>query len=232
MSPKAATKRKDRDSPGQREARLVLSGWRGPFASRRGLHVDVHRRRDRGLSLGLRLRLALAALGADAPKLESRRDAHGVVGLVLREGARRVPRLPATTRGAGLRRVTRPALWVGMTSPTAPATYRLPHHKLIAYHVAIELLVAVKAAQIKDAKLRDQALRAAKGACLNIAEAAARVSLADRARVFGIARGEAAEAAAAVEIAAVAGDASAEDAERCVAVADRLVALLSGLARR
>jgi four helix bundle protein len=48
-------------------------------------------------------------------------------------------------------------------------------------------------------------LRAAKSAALNIAEAAARVSPADRARVFGIARGE---AAAAVEVTATVGDAS------------------------
>jgi four helix bundle protein len=44
-------------------------------------------------------------------------------------------------------------------------------------------------------------MRAAKSACLNAAEGAGRVSRADKARVFGIARAEAGEAAAAVEIA-------------------------------
>ena len=56
-------------------------------------------------------------------------------------------------------------------------------------------------------------------------------SRADKARVFGIARGEAAEAAAAVEIAALSGDTSAEHAQRCVALASEVYALLSGLMR-
>ena len=114
---------------------------------------------------------------------------------------------------------------------TTPITPSLPHHKLIAYQRAVALLLAVRAAGVKDAKLRDEATRAAKGACLNIAEGAARTSTADKARVFGIARGEAAEAAAAVEIAALCGDTSAEHAERCVALASEVYALLSSLIR-
>jgi len=51
----------------------------------------------------------------------------------------------------------------------------LPHHKLIAYRVAVELLLAVRAASIRDAKLRYEALRSAKSACLNCAEGAGRV---------------------------------------------------------
>src|SRR6266851_1090732 len=39
------------------------------------------------------------------------------------------------------------------------------------YQVARELVVIVREAKIADAKLRDQALRAATSACLNIAEA-------------------------------------------------------------
>jgi four helix bundle protein len=107
----------------------------------------------------------------------------------------------------------------------------LPHHRLVAYQVAVELLVAVKGAGIRDAGLREQALRAAKSACLNVAEPAGRASRADKARVFVIARGEAVEACAAVEIASLVGDASAGAAARCVGLAGRLVALLSGLAR-
>jgi hypothetical protein len=49
-----------------------------------------------------------------------------------------------------------------------------PHHRLVAYHVAVELLLAIKAAEIRDAKLRDEALRAAKSAVLNVAEGAGR----------------------------------------------------------
>jgi hypothetical protein len=66
----------------------------------------------------------------------------------------------------------------------------LPHHRLLAYHKALELLAAVRAAQIRDAKLRDEALRAAKGTCLNLAENAGRFSRADKARAYAIARGE------------------------------------------
>jgi four helix bundle protein len=87
---------------------------------------------------------------------------------------------------------------------------RLPHHKLLAFEVAMQLLAAVRAARIRDGGLRDQAMRSAKSACLNAAEGAGRVSRADKARVFAIARAEAGEAAAAVEIAVAAGDADAE----------------------
>jgi four helix bundle protein len=118
-----------------------------------------------------------------------------------------------------------------MTDQTKPRARLLPHHKLVAYGVAVELLLAVKAANVRDAKLRDEALRAAKGACLNCAEGAGRVSRADKARVFAIARGEAVEAVAAVEIAAHAGDTTSEHAEKCVVVGNRLVALLTGFIR-
>jgi four helix bundle protein len=114
---------------------------------------------------------------------------------------------------------------------TTPRTITLPHHKLAAYHVALDLLALVRAAEIRDAKLRDQTMRAAKSAALNIAEAAGRSSHADRARVFGIARGEAMEAAAGVEIAVLAGDADAASLDACLPVADRLMALLTGLCR-
>ncbi len=108
----------------------------------------------------------------------------------------------------------------------------LPHHKLIAYRVARDLLLALRAADVRDAKLRDEALRSAKSACLNCAEGAGRVTRADKARAFTIARGEAVEAAAAVEIAALCGDARRPQAVREVArLADRLVALLTGLVR-
>jgi len=116
-----------------------------------------------------------------------------------------------------------------MTNETNPRA--LPHHRLVAYAVAVELLAAVRASKIADARLREQALRAAVSACCNVAEGAARPSAADKARVFGIARAEAAEAAAAVEIAAMAGFAPRANAETCVALASRLYGLLHGLMR-
>jgi four helix bundle protein len=89
----------------------------------------------------------------------------------------------------------------------------------------------VLACRIGDPKLRDEATRSAKSACLNIAEGAGRVSRPDKARAFAIARAEAVEAAAAVEIAALCGDARAEPAREVARLADRLVALLTGLCR-
>jgi four helix bundle protein len=107
----------------------------------------------------------------------------------------------------------------------------LPHHRLVAYRVAVELLVAVRDARVRDSKLRDEATRAAKSACLNTAEGAGRVTRPDKARAFAIARGEAGEAAAAVEIASLMGEADPEGAARVIQIAGRLVALLTGLTR-
>ena len=115
-------------------------------------------------------------------------------------------------------------------APASPSPV-LPHHKLIAYGVARSLLLAVLACRIRDAKLRDEAVRSAKSACLNCAEGAGRVTRADKARAFAIARAEAVEAAAAVEIALLCGDTSAEPAREVARVADRLVSLLTGLVR-
>jgi four helix bundle protein len=80
-------------------------------------------------------------------------------------------------------------------------------------------------------RLRDEAMRASVGAALNTAEGAGRVSRADKARVFGIARAEAVEAAAAVEIALLCGDCAEGPAVEVARVANRLVALLTGLCR-
>ena len=107
----------------------------------------------------------------------------------------------------------------------------LPHHKLVAFDVARELLLAVRACHIRDAKLRDEASRSSKSACLNTAEGAGRVTRADKARAFAIARAEAVEAAAAVEIALLCGECGQAEAEAVARVANRLVALLTGLCR-
>ena len=115
--------------------------------------------------------------------------------------------------------------------PNDTTHYTLPHHNLIAYRVACDLLVAVVQAKIRNADLRSQALRAAKSACLNIAEANGRGSPADRRRVFAIARGEATEAAAAVEVAWLAGECAREHAAKAQQLGGRAVALITGLMR-
>jgi four helix bundle protein len=108
----------------------------------------------------------------------------------------------------------------------------MPYERLLAFQAAKELLCIVREAKIADAHLRDQALRAAKSACLNIAEAAGRWTAPDQKRVFGIARGEAMEAAAAVEIAAEAGDCSLAAAQAAAEAGRKTNALLTGLIRR
>src|SRR5260370_33251360 len=110
-------------------------------------------------------------------------------------------------------------------------TALLPHHKLLAYGVAMKLLEAVRDAKIRDSPLRDQAMRAAKSACLNAAEGAGRVSRPDKARAFAIARAEACEAAAAVEIAVAAGDADPRALDAVLAHADASVAMTTRLIR-
>ena len=107
----------------------------------------------------------------------------------------------------------------------------LPHHKLHAFRLCTELLTSVRGANLRDAHLRDQAMRAAQSACLNCAEGAARVTRADKARVFTIARAEACEAAAAVEIAVLSGTAAQADYDRVAVLADRVVAMLTRLIR-
>ena len=89
----------------------------------------------------------------------------------------------------------------------------------------------MKAANIRDTKLRDEATRAVKGACLNIAEAASRKSRADAARAFAIARGEAMEACAAVEIAALSGDTTIAHHQTCTALGREVYAMLTTLSR-
>jgi four helix bundle protein len=112
-----------------------------------------------------------------------------------------------------------------------PNETNAPHERLIAYRVARELLIAVQAARISDSGLRDQALRSALSVGLNIAEATGRPSLADQRRVYGIARGEAAETLAALDLAVAAGFCSDEAARVGKHLASRAYALLSGLMR-
>jgi four helix bundle protein len=116
-----------------------------------------------------------------------------------------------------------------MTGPFE--TSLLPHHRLRAYGVAVKLLAAVRQAQVRDRVLRDQALRAAKSACLNCAEGAGRFTRADKARAYTVARGELVEAVAAIEIAVLSGEACRELLPRVVALGNELYAMLTRLIR-
>ncbi|HET7787117.1 MAG TPA: four helix bundle protein [Myxococcales bacterium] len=110
--------------------------------------------------------------------------------------------------------------------------YQLPHERLNAYQEARRLLECIRDAEISDGRLRDQALRAGTSVCLNIAEAAGRTGLADRARVFAIARGECCEAGAALDIALASGRCQPERAMEGANHARAAYALLTGLIRR
>jgi four helix bundle protein len=90
-------------------------------------------------------------------------------------------------------------------------------------------LRAVRDARVRDRELRGQALRAAKSVCLNIAEGAGRVTRADKARAYTVARGELVEAIAAVEIAHESGDALGEAVSRVLALGAELYAVLTKL---
>src|SRR5437763_14896963 len=108
---------------------------------------------------------------------------------------------------------------------------KLPHERLHAYQEARSLLVCVHRAKIADGKLRDQAMRAARSICLNIAEGAGRCSVPDKARAYAIARGETCEVVAALEIALLTGDCVEAFAHRGAGHADDVFSLLTGLIR-
>ena len=106
-----------------------------------------------------------------------------------------------------------------------------PQHKLRVYGRACDLLRAIIAARVADANLRTQAVRAAQSVCLNIAEGAGRVTRADKARAFTIARGECVEASAAIEIACISGTASEASNREVASIASDVYAMLTGLIR-
>jgi len=117
-------------------------------------------------------------------------------------------------------------------SPDMPPDNRLPHERLLAYRLALDLLERVRGLAIADARLADQVSRASKSVCLNIAEAVGRFGDADRRRVYAIARGECCEAAAAIDIALAAADCDAARGREARETAGRVYALLTGLMRR
>ena len=116
----------------------------------------------------------------------------------------------------------------GMTLPL-PSTNVLPHHKLIAYQLALELVKLIARTRIGEAQLRQQARKSAASAALNSAEGAARQTLADKARAYAIALAKCCEACAAVEIAGALGACSLADVHAVVALGVRFKNVLSRL---
>jgi four helix bundle protein len=115
-------------------------------------------------------------------------------------------------------------------SPNQPLT-PLPHHKLVAYQLALELCRLVARTRIADAHLRQQARKSASSCALNTAEGAARQTLADKSRAFGIAFTECCEVCAAVEIAGALGACTAADVHTVLTLGVRIKNVLSRLVR-
>lgn len=108
---------------------------------------------------------------------------------------------------------------------------QMPHHKLIGYQLALELVRLIARIPIREARLREQARKSAASAALNAAEGAARTSRADKSRVYAIALAEACEAVAAVEIAGALGACAPADVAAVLAQGVSVKNVLSRLVR-
>jgi four helix bundle protein len=112
---------------------------------------------------------------------------------------------------------------------------RLDYERLDVYQRAIEFLqLALRITSELprgESDLRSQLKRAAMSIPLNIAEGSGKTGAADRARFHAIARGSAMECAALMDVCAIGGYASAEDARRGKELAARMVAMLSRMCR-
>src|SRR5690349_23404101 len=119
---------------------------------------------------------------------------------------------------------------MGMNQPKTPSS-TLPHHKLIAYQFALELVRLVGHTRISNAQLRQQARKSGASAALNTAEGAARQTIADKSRAYVIALAECCECCAAVEIAGALGACRPESVQAVLALGVRLKNVLSRLVR-
>jgi four helix bundle protein len=106
-----------------------------------------------------------------------------------------------------------------------------PHHRLIAYQVALEFVRLISTTPIADAESRKHAREGASSCARNLSEGAGRTSRADKKRVYSIALGEACEAVCSVEIDNALGGCSAEQLRAVHLLGSRLVAMLRPLTR-
>ena len=106
-----------------------------------------------------------------------------------------------------------------------------PHHKLLAYQVALDFGRLIHATPIAEAGCRKHARDSAVSCARNLAEGASRRSRADKRRVYGIAHGELGEAVASVEIDEALGGCTVEQLGAVHRLGSRLNALLTALTR-
>ncbi|MHC4958334.1 MAG: four helix bundle protein [Planctomycetota bacterium] len=115
-------------------------------------------------------------------------------------------------------------------------TYRFPHQRLDAYHVAMELRSGVEGLARDlprgNADLKDQVRRAASAIVRNIAEGANRMSPRDKIARFNIAQGECGECDASLEMAQHDGLGEPRHLEELRSLTVRVRAMLCGLIRR
>ena len=109
----------------------------------------------------------------------------------------------------------------------------LSFQKLAAYQHAIQFL-ALALEVIQDvprghADDSDQLRRSAKSVARNIAEGAGRLTFADKAKHYAIARGEAVESACSLDVMRLERTITEEQYARGMALLDRVIATLSGL---
>ncbi len=111
-----------------------------------------------------------------------------------------------------------------------------PHHKLVAYDYALDLLLAAKrlADQLPAgyATFGNQLLRSAGSVVLNTGEGANGRTAGEKRNAFGIARKEAGEAACAAEAIALMGLVDRNGSIAVVQAADRVAGTLTGLIKR
>ena len=103
-----------------------------------------------------------------------------------------------------------------------------PHQKLDSYKVAREICLRVYAAKISNAKLRDQAERAATGMFLQLAEGLPITGAGLRKKYFTESLGSLHELVAALDLAAMARFMNANDAAAIIVLAERERRMLVG----
>ena len=114
--------------------------------------------------------------------------------------------------------------------------YPFPHHKLDAYHVALELARACQALAAKIPRgyrsLADQLNCAGASIVLNVSEGANKFSPGDKRRSFSHAQGECGEVAGAAELAMTLSLVSPTETHALLVLAGREAAMLTGLINR
>ena len=106
-----------------------------------------------------------------------------------------------------------------------------PHHKLLAYQVALEFVRLIHATHIADTDCRKHARGSASSCARNLAEGAGRRSRADKHRAYGIAHGELSEAVACVELDNALGGCPDAELAAVHQLGSRLNAMITPLAR-